>query len=875
MRFSSLALLFLGALIIGWSAQAAPPPAEAGENLIADPGFENPDAHAWTENNWAHLDAEFARDPVNPHSGSYSERLILRRAGSDSFLGFYAGPLEVKPGMALQVRCWTRGVSNTAPLELEIRKLGKPYTTYWSTYIEPSDAWKETSVMAMLSQDIDPHDVILMVDIPSTGTYWLDDVSLVEAPASEGGAPLEGNQLRNGSFEVGRDGWYATFRSYANPAGATPAMEEANIGEDTHVVDVPGAPWGRRALSFEVKRDCAVDLTSAFFKLRYGHPATISFWAKTGRAGQKLSVALTHEKSDNATRVESGFTAPDTAWNFYSFTTVPMPSSSGSYVVEFQLGDPGTVLLDGVVAVEGNQPLKNPPVAAGIQVGTQPAPNGDPANIFYKDEAAAFTLNVLTDQDRVLEARVIDPWDQVIGQFEFPVKRSTDVPAAVPLSLPTGKFGGFKCVVSEKGGSDPLAEIIYTVVPKLPPPSAAGDSFFGGHAYLSPYNLHIAERAGFRWLRLYCIPLNTMWVDVEPAKGLWDFNTVGLKRAHDMGFHLLGILGSCPAWCADGDPAVVKKKTNWYTCWPPADWSAWEEYVQRTQEAFAPYVDHWEIWNEPNGPTYLMVPPGRNVNDVYMKIVRTAREATKPRQDREVLIGGVDSSFRYVPDILKKGVTSYSDVFSFHDYDESFGNLGPDETGVLANLPRISQYKNRQGKPTDIWITESGVFLNGGESWLDTAQVPPEGGMTIGDVAAALVRSAIAFKAAGVKKFFVYRTTAQPSGRHIYVDDCDGMIDANGIPLPSLAAHAAMVSFLDGAAGAGCDVIPVGNAKVTVAHFTRAGKRIEVVWSREPANLGAVPGLDFTSRRVFDLMGNSIQADAGTPLTTRPIYLLE
>ena len=54
----------------------------------------------------------------------------------------------------------------------------------------------------------------------------------------------------------------------------------------------------------------------------------------------------------------------------------------------------------------------------------------------------------------------------------------------------------------------------------------------------------------------------------------------------------MGSLDTTPAAYADRDPKD-KAESNFY---PLADWAAWQQYVQKSVEAFAPYICCWEIW---------------------------------------------------------------------------------------------------------------------------------------------------------------------------------------------------------------------------------------------------------------------------------------
>ena len=867
------AALAAGALLACLSVVASPALADDADapapNLIPNPGFENGTEGKWHKDDFAHLGGEFALDTQNPHSGKSAWRISLNtESGSLGEVHAFCGPLPLAPGMALQLRFWMRGKSNTGFMKVLLRKMGAPYTTYWSAQCAPTDEWTESVLTVIVPPKADPDDTVLMFTVRNGSTIWLDDVQLSEIPKVEGGEPPVGNQVRNGSFETGADGWFATFREYGVSG---PAADEINIGSTLESAEAKGAPWGARALHLDLKPGGYAMVTSSYFHLRYGRPATVSFWAK-GTAGHKLALSLGSGKFSNLSRQDQSLTL-NSEWTFYSFPFTPTPSVSGRYFLEFTSHEPGPLLLDGVAAVEGDQPLRDAPPLQGVAVGTAPAPGGDPANMFSKGDKADFVLRVLSDGSRDLEARVVDPWDQVVGRFDLPVKKAVDVPATVPLSLPTDRFGGFKCVVSEKGGDGrPLAEILYVVVPQLKPlKEAAPDSFFGTNALLTPYNLHIMEKGGFRWLRLYG-PIHTLWITVEPRPGEWTFSTEGIRRAHEMGFQILGLLATVPPWHADVDPQHAADY-HWWNSSPPNDWDAWADYVHRTQAAFGD-IHHWEVWNEPDCG-YLQVKPGEKHDDVYLTILEHTAAVSRPG---DTVIGDVASHFPnpFIDGVLEKGGAAKMDAFSFHDYDASSGR-SPDEMGNVAGIEAIGKRTNRSGQPLPLWVTEEGVYLDDGKEWLELPQIPTTEKMSIGDAASTIVRTVVCLKAIGLQRHFFYAALAQPSGRAVYRDDCSGMIDVNGIPLPSLAAHAAMVSFLEDAPAEGFEELAVDGKKVSVAHFRKDGKKLDVLWAQAQGAvpLGAIPGVTLSGRQAFDLMANPIPVDERTVLTRKPIYLLE
>jgi hypothetical protein len=474
--------------------------------------------------------------------------------------------------------------------------------------------------------------------------------------------------------------------------------------------------------------------------------------------------------------------------------------------------------------------------------------------------------------------RTLDTWNREVGRGAVSVTLDPQGYGQAEIELPASLQGSFKCeaFAAAQAPTDvsamPQAEVIYHVLPHLKSPAEVPDSFFGGHVSLTPYNLLIAEKAGFCWLRLHP-PLTTKWMVVEPRKDEFVFNTAGVARARQQGFHILGNFDTTPAFRADAAPADAAKST-WYTSFAPASLDDWSNYVRRTAKAFAPYIDHWEVWNEPDGG-FLRVRDGQDKEQVYLKLVEAARKAVNEAEPGAKLIGPTVATLErpFATHVLAKGLGKSLDGLSFHLYSE---DLGPEEKRPPL-LDQIQALRNAEieggTENLPLWHTEGGIWLQHGNTWLKTTGKPPIVTTSVADAASTLVRTAVALKAMGVTHHFMYAAYASPAGRVVYRDECSGMIDVNGIPHAALGAHAAMVAMIEEATPVKFEQIAAGSAKVSVARFRKGDTPITVLWSRQPATLAAIPDLD-AHATAYDMMGNPIPLDATTTVGLSPIYLL-
>jgi hypothetical protein len=866
----------------------------AEENLITNPGFET-GVSPWTENNWLHNEVTYGLDSDTPHSGKHSFKMDFTRTVGGGSTSFYYPQLPIRPSQIVQVRFWARGTSNGAPLYVRIRKGAEPWTTYFQAESLLTEQWQELVYTVSLPGQVDPDKSQLLFYLIQPGTIWLDDVSVTEMPAVEAGEAPTANPVRNGSFEVGREGWTATirrreFKTLWEESGSNyPSPDNAELV----ITETDDAPEGRRHLSLTIDPGSRAFLTSGYFPARYGHPMHLTFSLQSD-APHPFQVAVSSGKNANYRLAGKTALTSSVQWQQFSIPVTLTPSPQGVYNIEFQFDEPGHYALDAVTLAEDTHPLTAPFPQATAIVATPDAPAG---HLYDHGQAATFLLRVAKAAPRTpaqFEVRTVDFLGWETDRQTVTVPLDADGYGETPFTVSTNQYGAFKIEArplpapepggfihwvkglfrSEKEPTAPalLAEQIYSVLPALADPAERPDSFFGGHVDLTPYNLEIARKAGFRWLRLYP-PLSTQWMAVEPSPGEWRFETQRVERASDLGFHILANLGTCPDFAADIDPrANAQEKSRWRRSFIPANLERWQDYISRTVEAFEPYVEAWEIWNEPDGD-YMRFRPELDRATVYLSLLKAANEALDADDIPAVIVGPAISSIndKLAWELLNMGAGRYLDAFSFHHYAMAAGGSNPDVPFLLSVLKRYETFTNRDGQPLPLWHTEGGPYINGSQSWLDTYRVPPSSTITPPQAAAAIVRTSAFFKAAGVQRYFDYQVGASPAGRRLREDITDGFIDVTGIPGPGIAAHAAMVDQIETLAPRGVDTLDCEGATVMVARFAGDGQRVDVYWSDHDIPLAKALG-DDRPDQILDMMGNPLPLAEAT-LSEFPLYV--
>ncbi|HEY4060483.1 MAG TPA: carbohydrate binding domain-containing protein [Puia sp.] len=851
------------------------------DNLVSNPGFEDGEA-PWQLDNWGKNEVRAGRDSKNPHSGTWSMRVELIKVLNFPVVMYAYPRLRVRPGSAVRVRFWARGVSNGANLTVMVRREADPRPTYLRTETNLTDEWQQYTYTIQLPGDADPNATSLRFALNQAGVFWIDDVSVEELPPMDNGPSSAVNPIRNGSFEAGRDGWTAGFRKreFGTPSqesgNGAPAPEDARleIGMDS------GAPQGQRYLRVLVDTDCRAAVTSAYFPARYGHKGQLRFFLRSG--GDHAFAAGIGAGVNSGSAVQTQPQRSSGHWRAYSVPFTLKPAQDGVYFVNFRFNEPGLYEIDGVAFVEDELPgtLLYPPAVA-----IQPLAGAPAANLYSPHDTAVFRLVVAGERpgfSSEYKIDVVDYMERKIAGYAVAVSCDARGYGEKMLKVPTGLFGAFRVEArgspgqgktgsegakdagrgneaKDAAGLELLAEQIYSVLPALPPPGERPDSYFGGHVDLTAYNLAIARKGGFRWLRMWP-PLTTTWIAAEPKPGVWNFPTAAVANAYREGFRISGILGTAPDFEADTNPKS-SIKNRWSRAYPPVSIDAWKEYAGRCVTAFYPYIANWEVWNEPDGG-YLQVRPELKKYEVYNSLLKAAREVIDSIGKPVTLLGPAVASIN-APlgwEVLQNGGGRWLDAFSFHFYSLAAGGDNPDDAFVLPLLKKFRTYPNRSGVPMPLWHTEGGMYLQGGRSWLATYRIPTSSPSRKQNAAAAMVRAALFFKAMGVKHYFDFALYTTAAGSEINGDATAGFIEVTGIPGPGVAAHAAMVALTEDAAPAGFDDFGYHSARVKAAHFKSAKGGVDVYWSDRPVSLKGAAGLQATDR-VVDMMGNPVDGE--------------
>jgi hypothetical protein len=318
-----------------------------------------------------------------------------------------------------------------------------------------------------------------------------------------------------------------------------------------------------------------------------------------------------------------------------------------------------------------------------------------------------------------------------------------------------------------------------------------------------------AYAAGSRWDRF-----DFRWNVIEPTKGQFSFGPHEelVDRNRNNGLEVVAILGSTAEWASgncssrlqqtrtdtlpQGHPPPPQSPDDdiWWRPCPPINlhlpWNHpenyWGRYVYQTVEHFKDKINVWEIWNEPDLQSFWASSPAD-----YARLLQVGYQAVKAADpEATVLFGGL--AYWADPNFYKQTLreiqtlegavenNSYFDVLSLHAY-----------SNIYLLRPVVSEIQTEMMTtvgPHPIWLTETGVPI-----WGESQQPYPYSNSATAEEAAAYIIEAYAeARAAGVEKFFVFRTHDEAMG------EAFGLIRNDRSLRPGYVAYQVAARYLQG-----------------------------------------------------------------------------
>lgn len=211
--------------------------------------------------------------------------------------------------------------------------------------------------------------------------------------------------------------------------------------------------------------------------------------------------------------------------------------------------------------------------------------------------------------------------------------------------------------------------------------------------------LTLADTYGIQWARE-----QFNWDVIEPTDDdAFNFDTydavIDAYDAHEI--EVLGLLTYSSSW-ASANPGAAD-----YEFYPP-DLDAWSDYVQTVTEHYAGRITYWEIWNEPNHPSFWKGDTA-DYADLFNSAVAAA-QAGNP--NAKIVFGGLSGAdYAFLEDTLPL-INNTDDiaVMALHPYSTAAPEVATDGVNTLTtDLYNIKAVLNRfEMARTPIWLTEIG-----------------------------------------------------------------------------------------------------------------------------------------------------------------------
>lgn len=309
-------------------------------------------------------------------------------------------------------------------------------------------------------------------------------------------------------------------------------------------------------------------------------------------------------------------------------------------------------------------------------------------------------------------ARLVDASGQVVDEQRVRVATQRDAEKPLGFLLSPPDFGWYEAQVQVEGEGPVLTQGWAVLRPLTARQQSqdAEDSPFGACFHFDHGQGDITtipelmRLAGLRWMRD-----SIYWNGVEQQRGQYSlpsYNVAAFKRLKELGISTLAIL-------AYGNPDL-------YPHTSAEEAEAYGHYAEFVARSLAGTVDHFELWNEPNG--FAVLSP-----DQYPVIVKAGFEGAKAGNPDAFVVGVAGAAPGgwagwYIPALREAGGAAWMDSFSVHPYtspstaDVGYPAQGGPAPRASLDLPQaltggfasaIQQARGFAKRP-GLWITELG-----------------------------------------------------------------------------------------------------------------------------------------------------------------------
>jgi hypothetical protein len=289
---------------------------------------------------------------------------------------------------------------------------------------------------------------------------------------------------------------------------------------------------------------------------------------------------------------------------------------------------------------------------------------------------------------------------------QMPLSMKTIKEALVAFSICVCTLGSSPSPAGAQQSSDHLSP------PEFPVPA----TYFGVHLHRP--SAATWPQVPFTEWRLWDSK-GTVWYDLEPHKGDWEFSQLDqdVALAKERHVEVLLTLGQSPPWASSRPNDPPSWRPGGVA--PPKDEEDWKDYVRTVAARYRGRIRQYEIWNEPNlkdsysGTREQLIVLARDAYRIIHQIDPTAIVVSPS------VTGGYDVG--WLIHYLDLGGGDYADVIGYHFYTSPESP----ESGVKT-IRQVRAAMAAHGIDKPLWDTETGYTI---QSDLTTV-VPPKGSLS-------------------------------------------------------------------------------------------------------------------------------------------------
>ncbi len=733
--------------------------------------------------------------------------------------------LKAGQNYTLSFKAKGTGIADTA-FSVRMLDTGKPDSPpVFQTTVAVTSGWKEYRFEFAPSADIPRTNSLLRFALVSTGTLWLDDVSLrggtgvatdtTTVPKFQNrlARPAEKNLVPNASFECGSDGWLSLGQRLGyggNVAGLYGQVESGQLESGQ-------SPQGSNAFRLtlgpgvtpESYFDCfppqhvvqhrLLTANRGWIEVEPGRFYTLSASMRSDRPGTKAVLQLNFngdaQKGVQPLAKEVMLTEE---WQRYSYTVVAPEDgvyvAVGPDVSNGLASDTTTFWADAIQLEVGEEATPFAP-RESVELGFN---SGRYGNVFAAGGPAVIDVTVHNATgapvNLTLGIRLTDYWDRPLTpqhvSMVVPAGGRTTRPLA--LDLPPGFYRAHASWTTE--GREHTRTMQLAVIEPYP----HTDSPFGlNHGPTTLEACRQIKLAGVTWVRDWAVN----WEWAEPQPGTLSFAPIDphIERLHAAGMNILSLLPSNPStsWASEAPDSVPNR--DWYRlAYAPKDPKLLFDFVGKAAAHYKGSVAHWEFLNEPLWvPDFCLPKQGGYTIETYIALLKGAAAAIRSADPGAKIIGGlaIQSEIVLGDEFIKAGGLDSVDIFNLHPYA---GTRIPET--FIRDMERIRRVMDEYGVRKPIWATEAAYY--GIDEYPYLPWQPPvnhfaanrllKNEQQAGDY---IVRFSTIMLAYGVEKIFWHEPVVDDANKGI-TDIENLFIGPGGLPRKPYVAVAALANVL-------------------------------------------------------------------------------